>query len=219
MKRRRHAMIDIAITSLLVILLLAAAGIAYARLAGYALPWWTVDSGGGTSSDSSYKLHGTFGQPDAGTLSDSTYRLRGGFWGVEFPLPRIYLPLNLRDPYAPACASTNNYCEDNDTWDIAYGPLRPGGSYNAYSDDAEDIYFINLNTSTTVTVQVSGYQASGQLFIYDEQLNELGWDNNPDNDQVLTLGPLNLSPGKYYIRIYTAEPFNPSDLYQLVVTY
>jgi hypothetical protein len=132
----------------------------------------------------------------------------------------IYLPLNLKQAfsYAVPCEWTHS-CEDYGTVQTAYGPLLPTGSYNAYPDDAEDYYYITLLSPASVTVQVTGYQASGQLFVYDEQLNELGWDNNPDNDQVLTLGPLNLSQGKYYIRIYTAEPFNPSDLYQLVITY
>jgi hypothetical protein len=207
------------LTSLLTILLLGAVGIASARIAGFSLLWWTVDNGGGTSSGSGYKLHSTFGQPDAGTLSDNTYRLRGGFWGVEFPLPRIYLPLNLRDPYAPACASTNNYCEENDTWDIAYGPLRPGGSYNAYPDDAEDMFFINLPTSATVKIQVSGFVGEGQLFVYDQNHNELGWDYDPENDGILTISTLSLSSGKYFIRIYSEEPYSTSSLYSLVVTY
>ena len=33
-------------------------------LAGYTLDWWTVDSGGDTSSGGSYSLGGTIGQPD-----------------------------------------------------------------------------------------------------------------------------------------------------------
>ena len=46
-------------TCLFVLLLLAAVGIAYARLADYSLPWSTVDSGGGTSSGGDYQLSGT----------------------------------------------------------------------------------------------------------------------------------------------------------------
>jgi uncharacterized membrane protein len=95
MKRKRHAMIDIAITSLLVILLLAAAGIAYARLAGYSLPWWTVDSGGGTSGGGNYNLSGTIGQPDAGALSGGNYQLEGGFWGGALSGGKSYQPVYL----------------------------------------------------------------------------------------------------------------------------
>jgi hypothetical protein len=88
------------ITSLLVILLLTAAGIAYARLAGYSLPWWTVDSGGGTSIGGNYSLSGTIGQPDAGALSGGNYRLEGGFWSPEISKIEyyIYLPVVQKSP-------------------------------------------------------------------------------------------------------------------------
>lgn len=80
-------------TCLLVLLLLTAAGMAYARLAGYSLPWWTVDSGGGASSGGDYQLSGTIGQPDAGTLSGGNYQLEGGFWGGVVSYQRVHLPL------------------------------------------------------------------------------------------------------------------------------
>jgi len=206
------------LTGILIILLLTAGGIASARIAGFSLLWWTVDSGGGTSSGTGYKLSGTIGQPDAGTLSGGVFKLKGGFWGVDFPL-RLYLPLNLRDPYMPACSSANNFCEQNDTTQTAYGPLRAGTAYNAFPDDAEDFYSITLLAPASATVQVTGYQAEGQLFVYNNQLDELGWDSNPDNDQVLSLSLPNLPAGTYYIRIYTAEPYNSTHLYHLVVTY
>jgi len=84
-------------TCLFVLLLLAAVGIAYARLADYSLPWSTVDSGGGTSSGGDYQLSGTIAQPDAGTLSGGNYRLEGGFWGgpgITTPAwKQVFLPL------------------------------------------------------------------------------------------------------------------------------
>jgi hypothetical protein len=46
----------------------------------YAIPWWTVDNGGGTSQGGVYILNGTIGQPDAGSLSGGIYTLKGGFW-------------------------------------------------------------------------------------------------------------------------------------------
>lgn len=48
--------------------------------AQYAIDWFTIDGGGGTSSGGSYTLSGTIGQADAGTLSGGNYTLRGGFW-------------------------------------------------------------------------------------------------------------------------------------------
>jgi hypothetical protein len=98
-RSRSHEAQDL-IASLLVILLLAAAGIAYARLAGYSLPWWTADSGGGTSSGGNYNLSGTIGQPDAGTLLGGNYQLEGGFWSKEISkkVNYVYLPLAKKAP-------------------------------------------------------------------------------------------------------------------------
>jgi hypothetical protein len=48
--------------------------------AQYAIDWWTLDGGGGTSSGGSYTLSGTIGQPDAGVLTGGPYTLSGGFW-------------------------------------------------------------------------------------------------------------------------------------------
>ena len=48
--------------------------------AQYAIDWFTIDGGGGTSSGGTYTLSGTVGQPDAGTLSGGSYTLEGGFW-------------------------------------------------------------------------------------------------------------------------------------------
>jgi len=48
--------------------------------AQYAIDWFTIDGGGGSSSSGSLTLSGTIGQPDAGTLSGGNYTLQGGFW-------------------------------------------------------------------------------------------------------------------------------------------
>lgn len=85
------------ISGLLILVLLTAASLVSARLAGYSLPWWTVDSGGGSAmtgggSGGKYSLNGTIGQPDAGVLSGGKYVLYGGFWGPAAP-PGVYLPL------------------------------------------------------------------------------------------------------------------------------
>jgi hypothetical protein len=57
--------------------LLAAA--ASARLS---IDWFTMDGGGGTSTNGQYSLTGTIGQPDAGAMSGGPYSLIGGFWGI-----------------------------------------------------------------------------------------------------------------------------------------
>ena len=46
----------------------------------YEISWYTIDSGGGTSSGGQYVLAGTIGQPDAAYSTGGQYELLGGFW-------------------------------------------------------------------------------------------------------------------------------------------
>jgi len=48
----------------------------------FAIDWFTIDGGGGTSTGGIYSVNGTTGQPDAGLLSGGNFALQGGFWGV-----------------------------------------------------------------------------------------------------------------------------------------
>ena len=48
----------------------------------YAIDWFTIDGGGGTSTGGVYSLSGTIGQPDAGRMAGGNYILDGGFWGI-----------------------------------------------------------------------------------------------------------------------------------------
>ncbi|MBI5387261.1 MAG: hypothetical protein HZA90_21550 [Verrucomicrobia bacterium] len=48
----------------------------------YTLDWFTLDGGGGTSTNGGFTLTGTIGQPDAGVLSGGGFTLQGGFWGT-----------------------------------------------------------------------------------------------------------------------------------------
>lgn len=48
----------------------------------FAVDWFTLDGGGGTSTGGVYSISGTIGQPDAGRLSGGSYTLAGGFWGI-----------------------------------------------------------------------------------------------------------------------------------------
>lgn len=75
-----------------------------ALLALLLLPWvtgaqtyrvdpFTVDAGGGVSSDARYRVVGTVGQSEAGTLRAQLFGVRGGFWGT----PEV---VRLLPPYA-----------------------------------------------------------------------------------------------------------------------
>ncbi|HYF15167.1 MAG TPA: hypothetical protein VD971_08875 [Phycisphaerales bacterium] len=47
----------------------------------YAIDWYTIDGGGGTSSGGTFTLSGTIGQHDAGTvMTGGSFTLTGGFW-------------------------------------------------------------------------------------------------------------------------------------------
>src|SRR5215471_12927087 len=54
----------------------------------YAIDWYTIDGGGGTSTGGLYTVSGTIGQPDAGgAMSGGTYSLTGGFWSLVATVP------------------------------------------------------------------------------------------------------------------------------------
>lgn len=60
---------------------------------GLAVDWFTLDGGGGSSSDGSLTVSGTIGQPDAGTMTDGTLTVQGGFWpGILSTMPPAPLP-------------------------------------------------------------------------------------------------------------------------------
>jgi len=59
----------------------------------YAIDWFTIDAGGGTSTGGTYTLTGTIGQPDAGAMTGGSYSLIGGFWGVAVAIQEVGAPL------------------------------------------------------------------------------------------------------------------------------
>ena len=80
--------------SILLILLLTTTSAVHAYRAGYSLPWWTVDAGGGNSNGIQYSLSGTIGQSDSGIMSGDGYTLAGGYYAGGWLLERqLFLPL------------------------------------------------------------------------------------------------------------------------------
>jgi hypothetical protein len=74
-------------------LLLALAAASVAPAQNYALDWFTIDGGGGSSSGGVFTISGTIGQPDAGArLTGGNFRLDGGFWGVIAAAPTEPVP-------------------------------------------------------------------------------------------------------------------------------
>ena len=60
----------------------------------YTIDWFTIDGGGGISTDGVYSLSGTIGQPDAGgPIAGGTYSLTGGFWALPHAVQSADAPL------------------------------------------------------------------------------------------------------------------------------
>jgi len=74
---------------------LVAAPFALAQGHSYTLDWWTIDGGGGTSSNSRYTLQATTGQPDASVMSNGRYTLAVGYWAGTDRY-EVYLPVLMR---------------------------------------------------------------------------------------------------------------------------
>jgi len=60
----------------------------------FAIDWFTIDGGGGTSIGGVYSLSGTIGQPDANAqpMTGGNFSLTGGFWTL-FAVPTPGAPL------------------------------------------------------------------------------------------------------------------------------
>lgn len=57
------------------------------RAQSYSVDWFKVAGGGGTSTNSTYSISGTFGQPDAGGPMDGGgFSVVGGFWSLFAPV-------------------------------------------------------------------------------------------------------------------------------------
>jgi hypothetical protein len=49
----------------------------------YSVDWYKISGGGGTSTNGTYNINGTIGQPDAiGAMNGGNYSVTGGFWAL-----------------------------------------------------------------------------------------------------------------------------------------
>ncbi len=65
------------------VMILALSPSAFAQ--DFAIDWYTIDGGGGTSSGGDFGLAGTIAQPDAGALTGGDFKLVGGFGSAAAP--------------------------------------------------------------------------------------------------------------------------------------
>ena len=71
----------------------------------YAIDWFTIDGGGGTSTGGAYSVSGTIGQPDAGgPITGGNYSLTGGFWVLPFAVQTPGSPTLTIVPFGPGQA-------------------------------------------------------------------------------------------------------------------
>jgi hypothetical protein len=137
---------------------------------------------------------------------------------------RIMLPAVLRgvgggpEPFAPPCSASND-CEDYDTWGTAYGPLRPGEEYWAHPNDNNDYYYFRTDHTSSPTVRVTSYNATGQVLVRRQDLSEVAKDFNvpPGADGVMEVPLPNLPAGKYYVQVFTSGGQQQSSRYNLKV--
>lgn len=181
----------------------------------FAIPWWSVDGGGGDSSGHTFRIRGTIGQPDAGQLSGSTYGIYGGFWG---PLAATtpsdqYLPFILNN--VTFCYSGTQEIEPNNTRAEATGPLCDGQTYQGAPNDQKDYFTFVTTNYGNISIDLANHVGSGvqlQLF-YGSGTTPVAFD---------TVGPVfevdyNGPPGIYYIYIFTASGYSNTPLYNLTV--
>ena len=79
-----------ALTSVATLLCLLA-GLVGTHAQDFALDWFSIVGGGGTSTGGVYAVSGTIGQPDAGVMQGGQFALQGGFWSI-LASGRIVLP-------------------------------------------------------------------------------------------------------------------------------
>ena len=96
--------------TLLLGLLLPVAGFAQ-----FSIDWFTIDGGGGTSTNGNFSLSGTIGQPDAGpVMTNGQFSITGGFWALPTAVQTLGAPTLIIVPAAPGFAT------------ISWTPNTPG---------------------------------------------------------------------------------------------
>jgi len=76
--------------------------------AQFAIPWHTIDGGGGTSTGGVYSVSGTIGQPDAGgPMTGGPFSLTGGFWALPAAVQAPGAPTLTITPASPGWATVS----------------------------------------------------------------------------------------------------------------
>jgi hypothetical protein len=139
--------------------------------------------------------------------------------GSESVILAEYLP-------TPRPSEPCDVCEPNNSFSEACGPLAPGKSYQYFirctAKRDDDFYYIDLETPGTVTLDLTSIPSGPNpgIYLYDENKEPVSgcYSNQPGNLPEHVVCP-NLSPGRYYVRVYPWTGCNDNDPYTLTVTY
>jgi hypothetical protein len=102
----------------------------------YAIDWFKIAGGGGTSTGGVCTISGTIGQPDAGgPLTNGQYSVTGGFWA---------LPTLIQTPHAPTLHITNAAPGFATIW---WTPLTPGFTLQS-TDSLSPTNWVNAPSGT-----------------------------------------------------------------------
>jgi len=128
------------------LLLTGAAGV-WAQ--NYEISWYKIAGGGGTSTNGSYSLSGTIGQPDAGMMSGSNYTLTGGFWAIYS---------TVQTPGAPSLSITPSGANVILSWSAANAGfiLQQNPAVNSTNWTTVGLTTNVVNGTNMVTVPTSG---------------------------------------------------------------
>ena len=122
---------------------------ANAALGDYAIDWYSMDGGGGSSSGDVFEVRGTAGQTDASTvLTGGDYTLTGGFWVGAPEVTVLVGDLNCDgavdfgdiNPFALLLSSPNAWSFSYPGCPAANGDINDDGSVNFGDINA----FVNL---------------------------------------------------------------------------
>lgn len=82
---------------LLILMIFAAILLAaFATYQNYDMHWWSIDSGGGTSSGGAFTVSGTIGQPDVDQpMRGGSYVVTGGYWQAGLAASQVESPIVL----------------------------------------------------------------------------------------------------------------------------
>jgi hypothetical protein len=121
----------------------------------YTLDSYNISGGGGTSTDGTYQVSGTIGQPPANyAMSGGLYSVKGGVWSLVAAVPTAGLP-NLRIARSgnsvivswPNTASvtlqTNSDLASPATWNACGGTVTTAGGTNSitFNPPAGTLFF------------------------------------------------------------------------------